>query len=313
MIAQLAPNQLSSRLDAPTIGAAHRQLELIEPIKKAKRREYPAADGRLVPIDVKNAPWVKFITYTLVEGVGSMQLRGAKTTNMPEIEFLSEEFTNKAVDYDGGYRLTEDEVIAAAKTGMSFQDTKIALAQDSYLQHFNQLLLFGDPVAGLPGLFNHPSWMGSIAPFPLDINTTLKQATSVLNLGGDVINSRTYGSIRPDTICVADRIARLLGSQLTMSDINTSPFLPWFLKTNPSIRYVEPLFELEGIGPNGEDGIFYYKRSPDILQACLVRPLTWKPLYATSPVEWYRMSTYKYAGLKVYRRGAGHLQLIPRR
>ena len=161
------------------------------------------------------------------------------------------------------------------------------------------------------GLLNHPSWKQSIAPFPVNINTTPKQLLAVLNAGAKAINARTVGAVRADTLYIAETLWEFIMSQMQMSDVSAIPVLEYFLKNNPSIRNIGYLKELEGIGPNGEDGMFFYRRDPMVVKACITDPFRPRPLFRTSPTDWYRMYSLKYNGIKVYARGSGHLVYVP--
>lgn len=290
------------RLDAPMLGAFERELEMVE--SRTIQRllpGYKAAQGKLFQIEEQNQPGVETVTFKMINGVGEMELRSARSTNLPTVEPMGEEFTQRAYNYDVGYRLNETEIAANVMRGVPIEEQKIALVQQAYIEHLNKLLLFGDRKTGNPGFINHPAWLRMVAPSKLDSSTTTANAfLATLNAGGQAIKEATNRTVKPDTLILPERRYDFLTSQARLSELQEKSVLKFFLENNPSIQNIDYLPELEGAGPNGEDVAIFYKKDPMCFKARILDAFRPRPLFQVNPFEAYRAYSFKYLGFMVY-------------
>lgn len=299
------------RLDAPTVGAFQQELELKEAVvMKRMLPDYAAASGKLFQIEELNAPWAQTSSFTMVDGVGSFELDTGDTTNMPYVDMVGEEYSQRAFRYRSGYYFDEDEVAATLHRGVPIEEQKIYLVQQAYTETMNKLLLFGDKKTGNPGFINHPAWLRSIAPYRLD--GSVQNANSILatlNAGVQGIKKATDKVVKPDTLLLPEDRYDFLMSQLRLNDFQEKSALKFFLENNPSIRNIEPLPELEDAGPNGEHVAIFYKRDPMCFKARITDAFRPRPLFNINPFKIYRAYAFKFSGIVVYVRYSCHVMI----
>lgn len=298
MIASL---NFQTRLDAPTIGAFQGELELIE--SRVITRVLPQYKIlQLIPMEELEQPWVEMSVYRSIDGVGAMELRSARSTNLPTVEMVGEEFSQRAYNYDIGYYLNETEINATVHRGVPIEETKIQLVQQAYIEHLNKIMLFGDRRTGVPGFLNDPRWLRMYAPFPLNPSSTYAQMFATLNAATMAVDKATSDNIKiaPDTLLLPKAKYDFLRSQTRLEFSDKYNVLSYFLDNNSSITDVDWLSELAGAGPNGEDIAVFYKRDPMCFKARILDPFKPKPLFAINPHDMYREYSFKYAGILVY-------------
>lgn len=297
------------RMDAPTVGAFQRELEYKESqVIQRLRPEYPAPNGNLFQIDEQNLSWAESTSFTTIDGVGMFELGRGQSTNLPYVEMVGEQFYQGTYSYRNGYYFSEKEVAATLHRGMPIEEQKILLVQQSYIETMNKLLLFGDRQTGLPGFFNHPSWLRSVALYKLDGSTmNANNVLAVLNAGVQGGKKATNKIIKYDTLLLPENRYDFLMSQFRINDFQEKSVLRYFLENNPSITDIQPMAELEDAGPNGEAVAIFYKRDPSYFKARVTDPFRPRPLMQVDPWNVYRGYSFDYNGIIVYRRYAAHV------
>ena len=292
------------KLDAQTIGAFERELEEQESIViKRVLPDYKAANGTLFQIKTTNQPGIETSSFKMVDGVGMMELRSGRSTNLPEVELTGEEFTQRAYSYDTGYRLSETEIAASLLRQIPIEEQKIQLVQQVYTEHLNKITLFGDRKTGTPGFINHPAWLRFVAPSKLDSSVADTDSfLATLNAPVQAMKSATGKTMKPDTLLLPERRYDYLTSQARLTTLNDKSVLSFFLANNPSIRNIDYLPELEEAGPNGEDIAIAYKRDPSCFHCRIIDAFRPRPLFQVNPFEVYRAYSFKYLGFKVYQK-----------
>lgn len=294
---------LSTRLDAPTIGAFQGQLELVE--SRVIPRMYAEFKiPKLLSFSETTQPWVERSTYQIIDGVGHMELRSPRSTNLPEVELVGEEFSQRTYDYTTGYRLSEQEIAATVHRGIPIEETKIQIVNRVYEEHLNKLVLYGDRRTGMPGFINDPRWLRMFAPFPLSSASTHNQMLATLNAASSAIDKATKNNIKlaPDTLLLPKHKYDYLKSQTRLEASDKDNVLSYFIGNNSSITDIDWLSELAGAGPKGEDVAIFYKRDPMAFQVRIYDPFRPRPLYPINPYEMYRAYSFKYGGIAVYMR-----------
>ncbi len=297
--------QLETRLDAPTVGAFQRELELVE--SRVIPRMYDDFKlYKLFPFQETTQPWVERSTYQTIDGVGHMELRSPRATNMPEVELLGEEFSQRTYDYITGYTLSEQEIAASAHRNVPIEETKIRIVQRVYEEHLNRIVLYGDRRTNNPGIINDPRWLRLFAPFPLSAASTHNQMLATLNAATAAIDVATENNVKlaPDTLLLPKHKYDYLKSQTRLESSDKDNVLSYFVGNNSSITDVDWLTELAGAGPNGEDCAIFYKRDPIAFQVRIFDPFRPRPIFMRNPYEWYRAYSFKYGGIAVFMRTA---------
>lgn len=268
-----------TRLDDASVGAFVRELEYVETrVIEKKYPQYKAAEGLLFKIEELDIPWAETTTFRMMDGVGGdFELADDQTTNLSFVDLTSEEYTQRIFTFRKGYYFTEKEVARTAHLGMPIEEYKIARVRRSYMQTLNKLLLFGHRRTGLPGFINHPAWLRSYAPYPLNSSSTIPQQLATLNAGPNVVTLATRSSEEVDTLLLPRTQYDYLLSQSRLDNTLERTTLRFFLENNPSIRNIDWLNELAGAGPNGEDVAIFYSRNPDTFIGRITDPFRYRP------------------------------------
>jgi hypothetical protein len=288
------------RLDDATVGAFQRRLEVIEAdIDREETAELPFADGRIVPLDIQNTPWAASTTYRRLSRVGFFKLVRSYFTDIPIINLLSEEFTQKVYKWAAAYYFSDDDIEASSRQDFNLESEDIAGVVESSRQKLNDLIAFGDKALGMAGFVNHPDAMHSYSPFKLNASSTPRQCLAVLTDAVTAIVEATQQVEKPNTLLLPLRQYNYLVST-PWSDQMGSSILKQFLENSPHIKDIEPLNELAGAGQDGLDIMMVYRRDKQKVKAKIMQPLTWLQMQRKG-LGYERPAVLKYAGVVLRR------------
>lgn len=297
---------MATRLDDATLGAFERQLEDIEAdIDREEIADQPFADGRIVPLDIENKPWARTYTYRRVTRVGQWKLVRSYPTDIPMVNVLTQEFTNRVFKWAAGYWYSDDDIEASVKGDLNIEQEDIEAVVETGQQKLNELIAFGDRSLKMPGFLNHPDVMYSYSPFRLDSSSTGDQCLAVLNDAANAIVETTKQIEKPDTLLLPIRQFHYLSNARVGENLNTT-ILKQFLDTNAYIKNIQPLNELAGAGGDGLDIIVSYNRNRSKVKAKIYQELAWKEL-TRKGLGYERPATMKFAGLSVRRPMSIHI------
>jgi len=299
------------RLDAASIGAFQRQLEDIESnIDREDLADLPFADGRIVPLDIQNKEWALTTTYRRITKVGAFRLMRTYATDIPMINLLSEEFTQRIYSWIGGYFLSDDDIAASLHAGdISIEAEDVQGVAEAAHQQLNELIAFGDRSLGMTGFVNNPYAMYSFSPARLMAGTPAETCLAILNDGSTAIVEATQQIEKPDTLLLPVRQYNYLTTTKDSNGIGGNigwSILKQFLENSPYIKNVEPLNELAGAGVDGTDIAIFYCRKPAKVKAKIMYPMTWKDLQRKG-MGYERPAKFKYAGISCRRPMSIHL------
>lgn len=300
------------RLDEAGIGAFLQSLEYIETL--VRQRKYPKllfASGKIVPLENLNIPWADTTTYRMLTGVGMFELAQDYTTNLPMMDVLTEEVSIPTYKYIGGYQVSEEEAYKSVHMGMPIDEQKVAVVNRIALQTLNRLIAFGDPKTGMPGFINHPAWLRSYALYPLDSSSTSNQCLATLKSPVTSIIRLTQGAEEPDAMLLPINEYEYL-TDARLDDTLSDTILGQFLKTNGHIKDIQPLPELEGAGPDGENVMIVYSRNPETVKARVTDPFRFRPLLPM-PFGYQRPAAFKFNGILPYSPYGVHVSVLPKK
>lgn len=294
------------RLDDLGVGAFQRDLEYRE--QKVMEKKYPQlkfAEGLIVPIEELDIPWAETTSYRMITGVGAFELARDYTTNLPMVDILSEEFIQRTYKYVGGYYYNEDEAYKSVHLNMPIEDQKIGMVRRVAMQTMNKLIAFGDRETGQSGFVNHPGWLRSVAPYPLDATSTANQQLTTLTSATSAIVTVTNGEEMPDTMLLPlEKYEFAINSRLDNTLEKT--VLRQFLDNNGHVTDIQPLNELKGAGPNGEDVMIIFRRDPEAVKYRVTQPFGFRDLFRM-PFGFQRPSAFKTGGIIPYLPYSVHL------
>lgn len=176
------------------------------------------------------------------------------------------------------YRFSVQEVAANARLGRGLDRMRVLAARLVTEEKFNRVMFFGDTSEQLFGLLNYPFIPRRLSTVRLDDAGQTPQARlAEMNAIVNTPYNNTGTVARPNFLGLAPTMYTAV-VETPMGDGDNTTILETFLRTNPWFKEgrgtVEPLHELEGAGPNGEDMATAYERVPEVVQHKLARPFT---------------------------------------
>lgn len=225
---------------------------------------------QLIPVSMEADPADETITYRMMDRTGVAKVVTDYAKDFPRVDLLGQEFTGKIRSLGSAYGYNIQEVRAAAKTGKPLSARLAMAAKEAILTAEDKLALFGDVKYGLQGFLNHPNLPEQVIPADgtgASKTWTTKSVDQVLrdlNLAVNTIVANTLGVEKPDTVLLpisqyTDIATRRVGTDSNMT------ILRFFLETNPFIKSVVMLPDLDGAGAGGTDRMIVYRRDPSKL------------------------------------------------
>jgi hypothetical protein len=302
--ASLTETGANLRLDSQDVGAFLRDLEDLETdVKRVEHSALPFASGRIVPIEVQNKPWAQYTTYRQIDSVGHFVMIRSYATDIPLVQSLSEEFTQRIHRFAAAAFYTDDEIYASRHLGQDISAEMITTVQEASEQELNQLIAFGTYGAGedsgFDGFINHPDILRSFSPINIDSNSDADEILGILDDAATAIVTRTQQVEKPNTLLMPLGQFLFIARARLSNDVNDT-ILRQFLAETPYIENIFALNELAGAGPNGSDVMMAYRRDPSRIKARIKQPLTWLN-WEREGLGFKRIATFKYGGLAVYR------------
>ncbi|HEY9662264.1 MAG TPA: major capsid family protein [Allocoleopsis sp.] len=297
---------LTQRWDNATIGAFERQLEHIEEeVQREQFSELAFAEGRVVPLDIKNMPGIRFSTYRKITAVGRFKLHRSYSTEIPMVNILSEEFTQQIHKWVGGYYLSDDDIEAALLQGMPLEQEDVQAVREAAMQQLNHLIAFGDPALQMPGFLNHPDVLHSFAPKPINSGATANEILALMNDGASAIVELTKQVEKPDTLQIPLAQWNYISTARLDNTLERTIF-EQFAKTSPYIKNVEIVNECAGAGIDGTDIMVFYKRSPQKFKAMVFEDFRYAAMERRG-LGFQRPAFFRYGGLRIYRPYSIHI------
>lgn len=295
------------RQDAVLPGALLRQLEEIESeVQRVEFGELKFAEGAVVPLDIQNKPGIRSTTYRQMTAVGRFRLFRSYSTDVPMINSLVEEFTQPIHMYVGGYYLSDQDIEAFKVTGMALEAEDVVSVREAAQQQLNSLIALGSSETGTPGLLNHPDVPRSYSPVAFDATTTdADEIAGVIHDAATSIVTLTKRVEQPDTLFLPPTQYDYLATRRISEYVDTT-ILEQILSSSPYLQNAEPLIELEGAGPNGEDVAMVMRRDRRKVKAMVIEDFKWAPLERKG-LGFERASYFRYAGIRLYRPYSVHL------
>lgn len=293
------------RLDDATVGAFLRELEDVEAtIQRVEFSDLPFANGSIVPLEIQNKPWAKDVTYRQITRTGRFALQRSYSSNVPMIDVLSQEFTQKVHKFAGGYWFSDDDIQAVVHTGTDLEQEKIAGVKEASEQEMNDLIAFGNPKIGMHGFLNDPNILYSFAPYKIDSSSTPVQILALLHDSVTSVVKLTKQIEKPDTVLFPVDQYHYLASTMISGALQTT-ILKQFLETSPYIKNIESINELAGAGADGTDLMYLYKRDKMKVKARIMQPLSFLQLERKG-LGYERSAVFKFGGIVSYRPFSRH-------
>ena len=253
-----------------------RQLEYIRPqvfeVEYADIK-YPT----ILPVTSEAGPGAQQFTYRIMDATGDFKLISDAADDLPRADVSQTEKSINIRSFGGSFGYTVQELRAAQMANVALEQRRATAVRRAYEEKVESVALFGESSVGLTGFFNNANvdvvaadkWFtGATAT-----GTTAPDMLALLNQGVTSIINGSNMKEQPDTILMAWSDYSVV-STTRNSDSSDVTVLEYFLRTNPFIRNVEPINQLDTSKSSlSKNRMVIYKRDPGKVQLHIPQPL----------------------------------------
>ncbi|MFZ9064983.1 MAG: DUF2184 domain-containing protein [bacterium] len=252
-----------------------RQLEHIRP----QVFEVAYADIKyptILPVTSEAGNAAQTFTYRIMDSTGEFKLIADAADDLPRADISQVEKSINIRSFGGSFGYTVQELRAAQMANISLEQRRASAVRRAYEEKVENVAMFGESTVNLAGFFNNSTvdiiaadrWFtGSTA------SGTSQDMLELLNYGVSAIINASNMKEQPDTILMAYEDYNKV-STTRNSDSSDVTVLEYFLRTNPYIRNVEPINQLDASNSVlGTNRMVVYKRDPEKVQLHIPQPL----------------------------------------
>ena len=253
----------------------------------------------VLPISTEIGPGADSFTYRIFDAQGSMKLIQDKASDLPRADVLRKEVTHQVRSLGASFAYTIQETRAAAMVpGMNLEQRRANAVRRAYEEKVQDVAYFGETAVSMDGFFNNAN-VDKTVPNKWFDNCTTDEMLEILNEAPTSIVQGSNMKESPNTMLVPYDVYRII-STTARSTTSDTTVLEFFLRTNPFIRSIEPINELEaGKSVLTKDRIICYDRSPEKLQLHIPRTLEFLPPVRTN-LEFSVAAHARVGGVALY-------------
>ena len=231
----------------------------------------------VIPISTEIGPGADSFTYRIFDAQGSMKLIQDKASDLPRADVLRKEVTHQVRSLGASTLFDPRDACAAAMVpGMNLEQRRANAVRRAYEEKVQDVAYFGETAVSMDGFFNNAN-VDKTVPNKWFDNCTTDEMLEILNEAPTSIVQGSNMKESPNTMLVPYDVYRII-STTARSTTSDTTVLEFFLRTNPFIRSIEPINELEaGKSVLAKDRIICYDRSPEKLQLHIPRTLEFLP------------------------------------
>ena len=248
-----------------------RQLEFIRP----QVFEVTYADIKyptLLPVTSEAGPGAQTFTYRIMDSTGEFKLIADAADDLPRADISQIERTINIRSFGGSFGYTVQELRAAQMATIALEQRRATAVRRAYEEKVESVAMLGESSVGLVGFFNNPT-VDVVAADTWFDTATAAEMLELLNYGVSAIINASKMKEQPDTILLAYEDYNKI-STTRNSDSSDVTVLEYFLRTNPYIRNVEPINQLDaGNSVLNTNRLVVYKRDPEKVQLHIPQPL----------------------------------------
>ena len=250
-----------------------RQLEYIRPqvfeVEYADIK-YPT----ILPVTSEAGPGAQTFTYRIMDATGDFKLISDAADDLPRADVSQTEKSINIRSFGGSFGYTVQELRAAQMANIALEQRRAAAVRRAYEEKVEEVAMFGESAAGLAGFFNNSTVdVLQADKWFTDSGTTAQEMLELLEYGVTAMVNATQMKEQPDTILMPYEDFRVISTRRN-SDSSDVTVLEYFLRTNPFIRNVEPILQLDRTKSSLQTNrMVVYKRDPQKVQLHIPQPL----------------------------------------
>ena len=250
-----------------------RQLEFIRPqvfeVQYADIK-YPT----ILPVTSEAGPGAQTFTYRVMDATGEFKLIADAADDLPRADISQVEKSINIRSFGGSFGYTVQELRAAQMANIALEQRRASAVRRAYEEKVEEVALFGESSVGLQGFFNNATVdVVAADKWFSDSGTTAQDMLDLLNYGVTAIINGSNMKEQPDTILMAWEDYNTISTRRN-SDSSDVTVMEYFLRTNPYIRNIEPINQLDADKSTlSKNRMVFYKRDPQKVQLHIPQPL----------------------------------------
>lgn len=237
-----------------------------------------------IPVSTEVPAGAETISYRQYTVVGAAAIIRSPSTDIPRVDLYSVKYTSPVHTIATKYGYTIDELESADFAGLPLDRDRGIEAKAIIARTASAIAVSGGTAYGvpdLPGVLSNANIPTASAPNGVGGSPTwaLKTADEILfdmaNLVSDVVES-TLGIEAPDTLLMPiEQFERI--TQLRVGSDTTDTVYSYFLRTNPHIKRISWLRELDGAGAGATDVLLALSSNPSKIKYHMPLPFQQRP------------------------------------
>jgi len=250
-----------------------RQLEYIRPqvfeVEYADIK-YPT----ILPVTSEAGPGAQTFTYRIMDATGDFKLISDAADDLPRSDVSQIERSLNIRSFGGSFGYTVQELRAAQMANVNLEQRRASAVRRSYEEKVEEVAMFGEASVSLAGFFNNATVdVVAADKWFTDSGTTAQEMLELLNYGVSAIINGSNMKEQPDTILMPYEDYNAISTRRN-SDSSDVTVLEYFMRTNPFIRNVEPINQLDADKSTlTKNRMVVYKRDPQKVQLHIPQPL----------------------------------------
>jgi hypothetical protein len=208
-----------------------------------------------------------------MDSTGEFKLIADAADDLPRADVSQIEKSINIRSFGGSFGYTVQELRAAQMANVALEQRRATAVRRAYEEKVENVAFFGESTVGLSGFFNNATVDVVAADKWFTSATTAQEMLELLNYGVTAIINASKMKEQPDTILMAWEDYREISTRRN-SDSSDVTVLEYFLRTNPYIRNIEPINQLDADNSVlNTNRMVVYKRDPEKLQLHIPQPL----------------------------------------
>lgn len=265
---QMVLASIGMRMDDKFTAVLEKQLEFVK--TRTYDIRYPELKARqIIPVNNDVDPGAETIVYRQWDDFGMAIILSNHADDLPLIDAMVEEFTQRVVSIGAAYQWTIQELRRSAMAGASLDQRKAMAVRRAVEQKIENIAALGDVKTGLNGFAKHPNVTVLAAPTGdwANIATTAALILTDLNFMPTSIVTTNKETFIPDSLVMPIEQFNIIATKRnsTTGDTNVTVLEAW-LGSNPWVTTVGTWNKLANAdatdtGPR----LVCYKNDPEVL------------------------------------------------
>ena len=146
-----------------------------------------------------------------------------------------------------------------AYRGYSTERQKAKAARDILLRKADDLFWNGSDEFDLWGILNYPFLDTGVSPTSVSASSTPAAIVEAISVAANYANIESKQAFESNAVAMSTALHRYLSTTLAGGGDNSTTILEFLKKANPQIKVWHRAHRLDGTGPGGYHGMFFYR------------------------------------------------------